>query len=164
MIDPLNPGNHYYAGIIHYYAGQREESRRAFAEVLRLVPAREIVHHFLAKVAVIEGKSQEAVQEAEREKHPAFRPLALALAYQAAGRRQEAEAQILHVEKEFGDIAAFWLAEVHVFRGEKDKALGLLEKAYGLRQPAMTGVKGDPLLRPLEGDPRFQALLRRMKL
>jgi hypothetical protein len=39
-----------------------------------------------------------------------------------------------------------------------------LERAYNNREPEVTLLKADPLLRTLRGDPRFTALLRNMKL
>jgi hypothetical protein len=39
-----------------------------------------------------------------------------------------------------------------------------LEKAYAERESCMAWLKVDPRFDPLRSDPRFQALLRRMRL
>jgi hypothetical protein len=48
--------------------------------------------------------------------------------------------------------------------GELDRAIDLLEQAYGERASGLYGVKGSFLFSPLHGHPRFQALLERMNL
>lgn len=48
--------------------------------------------------------------------------------------------------------------------GEKDQALAWLEKAYEARSSWLIWLGVDPVYDPLRSDPRFQALLRRMKL
>jgi hypothetical protein len=50
------------------------------------------------------------------------------------------------------------------YRGETDAAFEWLERAYGLRDNGMTIIAVDPLLHGLHGDPRFDALLHKLKL
>jgi len=47
---------------------------------------------------------------------------------------------------------------------EKDKVLALLQEAYIERSPALTQIKVDPQYDPLQSDPRFQGLLRKVGL
>jgi hypothetical protein len=56
------------------------------------------------------------------------------------------------------------VARVFAFRGERDQALAWLEKAYQQRDVDLYFIKGDPLLRNLEGDPRCKAFLKKMNL
>jgi hypothetical protein len=56
------------------------------------------------------------------------------------------------------------IAEAHAFRGNKDRAFEWLERAYAKRDSDLYYVKGDPLLRNLESDPRYKAFLRKMNL
>jgi serine/threonine-protein kinase len=53
---------------------------------------------------------------------------------------------------------------VYAFRGEKERAFEWLERAYEARDEDLFFIKGDPLLKNLEGDPRFKAFLRKMNL
>jgi serine/threonine-protein kinase len=54
-------------------------------------------------------------------------------------------------------------AVLHLGLGDKDRALACLERAYHERTSFMVLLKVEPLLAPLRGEPRFQALLRRME-
>jgi hypothetical protein len=49
-------------------------------------------------------------------------------------------------------------------RGETDKAFEWLERAYEQRDGGLSEIKGDPLLRSLEHDPRYRPFLQKMKL
>jgi hypothetical protein len=59
---------------------------------------------------------------------------------------------------------AYQIAEVYAFRGESDKAFEWLERAYKQRDPGLTQIKNDPLLKILRHDPRYTDLLKKMYL
>ena len=56
------------------------------------------------------------------------------------------------------------IARVCAFRGERDHALEWLERAYVARDEDLYLIKDDPLLKNLEGDPRYHAFLKKMNL
>jgi hypothetical protein len=45
-----------------------------------------------------------------------------------------------------------------------DQAFAWLERAYAQRDAGLLSMKGDPLLKSLEADPRYTAFLKRMRL
>jgi len=49
-------------------------------------------------------------------------------------------------------------------RGESDKAFEWLERAYAQRDGGLASLKGDPLLKSIEHDPRYAAFLKKMRL
>ena len=51
-----------------------------------------------------------------------------------------------------------------LFAAKKDHAFEWLDRAYQARDQDLYLIKGDPLLKNLEGDPRHKALLRKMNL
>ena len=52
----------------------------------------------------------------------------------------------------------------YIALGDKDEAFAWLEKSYSEHSTALTSLKVNPIYDPLRGDPRFQALLRRVGL
>jgi len=56
------------------------------------------------------------------------------------------------------------LAEVHAFRGEINEAFNWLGRAYAQKDLELFQIKGDPLLKGLESDPRYKKFLRKMNL
>jgi hypothetical protein len=60
---------------------------------------------------------------------------------------------------EYGDSAAYQYGQVYAQWGEIDKALGWLETAVAVRDPGLAQSGTDPLLEPLNGNPRFVKVL-----
>ena len=88
----------------------------------------------------------------------------LAMVYSAMGRRTESDTALKSLAEKFASSSAYGIAEAHAYRGEFDDAFRWLDRAYRQHNIGMLGLKADPLLRNLHADPRFQALLGRMRL
>ena len=99
-------------------------------------------------------KAEEALAEMQKEPEPLWRGQGLALAYHAAGKKKEADAALAEFIEKYQNDAAFQIAEIYAYRGETDKAFEWLERAYKQRDAGLAEMKGDPLLRNLERDPR----------
>ncbi len=56
------------------------------------------------------------------------------------------------------------IARFYLRAGENDRALDLLERGVEARDPNLPSISDNPDVDPLRGNPRFQDLLRRMKL
>jgi tetratricopeptide (TPR) repeat protein len=162
-IDPLNPVAYRNIGNYLYYAGRPQEAIAALKKALELTPALAIAHGILGEVYLAQAQPQAALAEMQKEKDPELRLQGLALAYQALGRKQEADASLAEFVGKFADDP-YYISEVYAFRGEKDRAFEWLQKAYAARDSGLTEIKGDPLLKNLEHDPRYAALLKKMGL
>ncbi|MGC2528517.1 MAG: tetratricopeptide repeat-containing protein kinase family protein, partial [Candidatus Acidiferrum sp.] len=62
-------------------------------------------------------------------------------------------------------LSRYGLGIIAVRRGQRDKAFSLLHDAinHGLPGSALVGIEKDPDLKPLHGDPRFDALVAQVK-
>jgi TolB-like protein/class 3 adenylate cyclase/tRNA A-37 threonylcarbamoyl transferase component Bud32 len=163
-IDPLDPVTYSNLGIALYRAGRPEESVAAFRKALELAPERERTHSLIGRVHLVQSRPQEALAEMLQEKRPAFRLFGLALAYHALGRKQESDASLAELIQRFPTGYPYQIAEVYAFRGETDKAFEWLERAYVEPDPGLREVKSEPLLNGLRHDPRYAALLKKMRL
>lgn len=86
--------------------------------------------------------------------------------YGIAGRRAEA-LKILNEFKEKSKkeyIRSYLIAIIYAGLGEQDQAIEWLEKAYDEHDHSMVWLKVGPQFDSLREDPRFQALLKKMKL
>ena len=86
------------------------------------------------------------------------------MAFHAAGKKQEADNALAECIEKFQNESAFQIAEIYAFRGETDKAFEWLERAYAQRDGGLTEMKGDPLLKNIEHDPRYAAFLKKLHL
>jgi TolB-like protein/tetratricopeptide (TPR) repeat protein len=160
-IDPLFGRRN--LGLALLYAGRLEESKAAYGKALELNPEMAVAHAMLCRIYLAQGRPQEALDEAEKVNHAAWRPYALALAYHALGRKKESDAKLAELI-EFPTGAHWLVAGVYAYRGETDQAFQWLERCYTERDPGLTEMKADPLLKSLRHDPRYQALLKKMGL
>ena len=63
------------------------------------------------------------------------------------------------------DDSAREIAQVYAWRNERDKAFEWLDRAYTQRDIGLAEMKGDPLFRNLEADPRWRRFMtEKMKL
>jgi hypothetical protein len=53
---------------------------------------------------------------------------------------------------------------VYAFRNQSDKAFEWLDRAYAQHDGGLIGMKVEPLLKSLHGDPRFAAFLKKLNL
>jgi serine/threonine-protein kinase len=90
----------------------------------------------------------------------------LGQAYGLTGRAAQAREVLRRLEALAPEryVSPYHLAYVYTGLGEHETAIGYLERAYEERAGSVYGVKGSFLFTPLRSHPRFQALLRKMRL
>lgn len=163
-LDPLKPITHLNLGNILTYAGRPAEAIASFKKVLELNPQFQRAHFYMGRNYLLEGKTEIALQEMQQENMDVFRNFGLALAYHALGRKKEADEAMKNFIEKFQNEWNYLLAELYAFRGEKDEAFISLENAFNKKDGWLVFLKGDPLLKNLEGDPRYEAFLKKMNL
>ncbi len=163
-LDPLSVSGRNNLGLHALYAGRLDEAEAAFRKALELNPEYPSTHAFLGRIELRRGNSSAALQEMEQEKDPFWRLYGLALAYHALGQREKADSTLAELVERDKDDSAFQIAEVYAYRGEKDEAFKWLDRAYAQRDGGFNEMKGDPLLKNVESDPRYAALLRKLRL
>jgi serine/threonine-protein kinase len=87
-------------------------------------------------------------------------------AYGLAGHTDKAREVLRQLEERARQafVSPYTVAYVHTGLGEFDRAIDLLERAVAERTGPAYGIKGSFLFAPLREHPRFQALLRSMRL
>ena len=159
--DPLRPSN---VGLALLAVNRDAEAEAAFRKALELDPDGTFRHRLLGLALLLQGKTAAALQEMEQETEENWRLSSLPLAFHALGRRSESDAALAALKSKHAGEMAYQIAEVHAFRGEADLAFKWLERAYDQRDGGLGDIKGDRLVRGLAGDPRYRALLRKLKL
>jgi TolB-like protein/Tfp pilus assembly protein PilF/predicted Ser/Thr protein kinase len=163
-LDPLSVAAHHGLSMIAFYAGRLDEAEATSRKALELNPEYSSAHMLLGRVYLGRSKPEAALEEMQREKDPSWRRYGLALAYHALGQRKEADAALGELLERDKEVAAYQIAEVYAFRGEVNEAFAWLERAYAQRDSGLSQMKGDPLLKSLEADPRYTPFLKKMRL
>ncbi len=163
-LDPVKAIAYYNYGQLLYYANRYEEAIISYKKALEINPQFPRVHIYLGEVYLLQGKPEMALAEMKQETEQNLNELGMALAYHALGRTKEADQALTNYVLNYQNDWAYIIAEIYAFRGEKDKAFQWLEKAYEKKDTWLIWLKGDPLLKNLESDPRYAAFLKKMKL
>lgn len=84
--------------------------------------------------------------------------------YGLEGKKREAEKLVeeLRAASRHRYVSGFFFAEAYLGLGEKDQAIGWLERAYDEHDQWMVFANSYPGLDGLRSEPRFQALMHRM--
>ena len=86
------------------------------------------------------------------------------MAEHTLGHAAESQRALEILEQKHAKVLAYQIAQVYAWRGESDKAFDWLDRAYRQRDGGLTYLTYNPFLNSLRGDPRFKALLRKLKL
>jgi serine/threonine-protein kinase len=159
-LDPLSANAHSVYGRALYAARKYEEAVPELQRALELNPQLRPAAVHLAKAYEQTGKLQDALGVVDR---PEFRPSAdLGLVYALMGRRAEALKMLASLTTAGADPYGISL----VYFALQDKELGFrwLTRAFDERQAFVSFAKYDPAFDGVRADPRFQALVARLKL
>jgi TolB-like protein/DNA-binding winged helix-turn-helix (wHTH) protein/Flp pilus assembly protein TadD len=163
-LDPLRTDFRSGLGYLLYVAGRYDKAEAELQKALELNPQAPRVHFSLGKVFISEGKLQQALVEIEKEPGEWGKLTGQALIYHALGREPDSNAALAGLIAKYNIDSAYQIAQAYAFRGESDKAFEWLELAYKQRDPGLTQIKNDPLLKILRHDQRFIELLKKMHL
>ena len=163
-LEPLRSNSYLGLGHLLYLAGRYDEAQKELQKALDLNPQATFAHYTLGKILIAERKSQQALAEMEKEPSDWAKLTGQALAYHALGRGQDSTAALGALIAKYGTNGAYQIAQVYAYRGESDKSFEWLERAYKQRDPGLTDMKTDPLLKNLRQDPRYTEFLKKMRL
>jgi TolB-like protein/Tfp pilus assembly protein PilF len=165
VTDPLNP--EWYNGLgylVYLRCGRYADAELAERRALEIRPGASSDQYFLSVALMLQGKFDEALAAAAAQSAESGQCEGKALVYFAMGRKAESDAMLKKCTARAGGYWASEIARIHAFRGELDQAMEWLERAYAQHDEDLYFIKDDPLLKKLEGDPRYKAFLKKMNL
>ena len=167
-LDPLSLVINTDLGSDYYYARRYDEAIAQLHKTLEMDPGFYIAHLVLGQVLDAKGARDAAIVECQKARALNDDPSVLgvlARAYGLSGNKMEAE-KILDQLKKLSQeryVSAYSFALVYLGLGDKEEALRWLEQSYQDRAGSDIGfIRVDPLLDPLRGDPRFEALAEKI--
>jgi serine/threonine protein kinase/TolB-like protein len=163
-LDPLLPWNYIARGYAAYRSARLTQAESDFRTALDLAPGSGKFHCLVGAVLIARGQPELALAEMKKESNPRFRHVGMALALGALGQADESDRELRTAEQMFGDEMGYWIAMVYAARRDPDRAFAWLDRAFNVYGEGITWIKGDPLLGSLVEDPRYKALLQKMRL
>jgi len=168
QLDPLSLIINADLGGAFVAARRYDEAITQLRKTIEMDPRFYFVHWNLGEALELKGQLPEAIAEYKKAAELDEDPFVLALVGQAdakLGQRDEAIKILSQLERLATKryVANYSFAIMHMALGEKAKAIDWLERAYRDRSgPEIVGIKVDPMLDPLHGDPRFEALVQKV--
>jgi serine/threonine-protein kinase len=162
-VDPLNSLSHrrrYYA---LFYDRQYEACIAEAQRTRKLAPTLTLPPLFIAWSLIMTGRAKEAGTYLE-----ALPPdLTVRLSSEAIvaaklGDRALSDRKLKQLQTSYGDAASYQFAQAYAQRGEADRAFAALERGFAVNDPGLNTLSVDPLFDPIRGDPRFDAMARRV--
>jgi adenylate cyclase len=168
-LDPLSLSTCTYAGNLLLLARRVDESIEVLKNAIELDPNSAFAHDNLGYAYVMKGMIETGISEIKiaidiSGGNDVMQKNDLAFAYARAGKIDEVRnvlADLLRM-KELGRGSETAIGGAYVSLGEKDKAIGWLEKAYERHDGYFLAICCEYTFDDLRPDPRFQALMKKI--
>jgi TolB-like protein/DNA-binding winged helix-turn-helix (wHTH) protein/Flp pilus assembly protein TadD len=160
--DPLRKANWQNLGIALASSGDHAGAYDAFHHALAIRPSDAYTSFALGTLQLVDGKAEEALATFQGNSLEEFRGAGVAMAEHTRGDAKASQEALDKLIATSAGNAAYQIAEVYGWRGEKDKAFEWLERAYRQQDGGITGIKNDLRLASLRTDPRYAALIRKL--
>jgi TolB-like protein/DNA-binding winged helix-turn-helix (wHTH) protein/Tfp pilus assembly protein PilF len=155
---------------ILYYSRQYESALEQCRSVLELDPTYDHAYTLMLPSYVQLGRFDDAIGEINRSaaahgEGPWIWAWEAAV-YGRSGRAAEASRALAKLEQDAGSRPYRYATLLLAYSGTggKERVLKLLESAYADHSNAIVQIKVDPIYDPIRNDPRFEDLLRRVRL
>ena len=167
-LDPLSPIINADHGNNLYYARRYDEAIAQLRKAVALDPAFFYSHYNLGLALEAKGDLSGATAEYGKATQLSDDPFVLSLLAAAkakSGDKSAAEKALAELDRinQNREGLAYSRAVLYLSLGNKEQALHWLEQSFADRDGSNIGyVKVEPLLDPLRGDPRFEALVQKI--
>jgi len=165
LADPLSAGTLDHMANSLFIAGRYGEAIDSYRKLLELSPGYPGAFASIGVALMYLHRPREALAEIARETDEASQLWGLAIVNWEIGKRAESDSAVSRLEGKYGSSSTVYaITEAHAYRGEIDAAFKSLDRTYQLNRFYMSGIMVYRELRNLHGDPRFEAMIAKMKL
>jgi len=167
-LDPLSIVINADLGETFFYARRFDEAVAQLRKTLEIDPTSFYAHYNLGIALQAKGDLSGAITEYEKAKQLSDNPAVATFWAQAkahAGDKEAAQRMLTELDKisQQREVVGYLRALLYLSLNNKEEALRWLEQGYEERDGSnICWINVDPLLDPLHGDPRFEALVQKV--
>ncbi len=166
-LDPLSLICNADLAWVYFNARRYDETEAQARKTLEMDPRFYVAHYYLGEALQFKGKLTDATAEYQKSFESNNDPFSLAMLGQACarqGKTDEARKVLARLRKQAKSqyISPYAFAVVLTALGDKAHAIDELEHGYDDTGFYISLIKVDPLFDDLRGDPRFDALVRKI--
>jgi tetratricopeptide (TPR) repeat protein len=165
-LDPASLYHQIVYTVLLTFARRYDEAARQLETFAAMNPQGAVTHFWLVSGLTTQGNHAESFKRLTRyQKSAGFNEETIRLfktAYQTSGWQGVLREQAQRFDKD--NAGNLFGAYVYALMGDNDRAFEYLEKAYQHRENMIVYLKVDPRFDSLRNDPRYKALLERLRL
>jgi serine/threonine protein kinase/tetratricopeptide (TPR) repeat protein len=167
-VAPLEFRPSFLLGVLYDHARQFDKAIEQLQKTVEMDRGNPMVHGQLALVYAATGQRKNSIEECELalalSRRATYLLLDAAGVYAVLGESGDARRLLDEVEKNWkpDGVSSFFLAAVRAYLNEKEVAFEWLEKAFQEHSSFLTYLKIIRYFESLHGDPRFDALVKRI--
>ena len=163
--DPLDANLHVLlAWGVDMRSRRYPEAETEFRRALEISPEYGSARWTLGQALLYQNRLDEALDVMQHESPDNGKFEGAAIIYRAMGKKAESDAWMKLAIEHDAELYPSAIAKACAYRGELSQAMKWLEKAYAVKDGDLYFIKHEPLMKNLEGDPRYKAFLRKMNL
>ena len=156
---------HATLGWVLSFNGKLPEAIEQLQNAVSLNPSSDWLRLPLAWVQFLSGDAKTALDTIDRpENSPEVRQFARPTMLDALGQHAQADREQAIAEKKFGGAQGAELALLYAYRGDNDRAFAWLDEAFKAHEEGLVFIKQYHGFDSLHTDPRYRALLKKLKL
>lgn len=144
--------------------GRLDDAEAAIRKSLALRPQGNSAWAQLAIIEIQRGDARKALEAATNEPEGPWHDIARAMALQIGTDRAMADTALQQLIKDYGEVAAYQIAQVYALRRDDKKVFEWLERARVTHDPGVGNTLIDPLVMHYKQDPRLAAFCAKVGL
>ncbi len=163
-LDPLNPTAHSGRGACLFVMRRYADAIDAYNKGLAIAPQRSTPRFFISQNLILLNRPTEARTVLARgPADDSFRQTIEAILAARSGDAAGVEARIARIRGAYADQATYQYGQIYAQLGDADRAFAAFDKAVEAPDPGLIYLKRDPFVDPIRRDPRYAALLKRLR-
>ncbi|MEO7750975.1 MAG: TIR domain-containing protein, partial [Sphingomicrobium sp.] len=162
-LDPLRAAGYSSKAFLLTFARKYREAIETGRKALSLRPEEISNHAQIGDAFLLFGQPARAKAEYESTNEGAIRASRLAILAARTGDRSGAMKLLAEMKRAYGAGTSYQHAEIHAQLGDLENAFAELDAAVRWGDGGLVYLKFDPFLDPIRRDPRYAALLTRLK-
>lgn len=165
-LEPLDAGAWYLLGYAYRNRRRFAEAKTALTRSLQIWPQNTGAQYMLAELELHEGRVVKALAMFDAIQPPSdpFRMAGRVLALDALHHRAESRAALVEMVKAMGEENPLFVGNTYAGLGDVDRAFFYYERAFAHHDVALIDIVASPFIDNVRRDPRYAALIHRMKL
>ena len=142
--------------------GRYQEAFEVILERAKIAPESYGTYSYAANALIAQGRYEEALEWAEQERLDGFRQTSLAIIHWHMGNREKSDDALKALLAQQSGGWDWQIVQARAVRGEIGEAFAAMEAAYENRDSGLQLILGDKHIANLRGDPRYDAMVRKI--